>query len=187
MNILKKTYHASLHWGAGFATALIPALLFLAVSPPKETIKTVEVPVIKTIKTPIIIYKQVYLHTKANKQIQCLAENIYFEAGNQSTKGKIAVAHVVMNRVKDPRFPNTICKVIHQKTKIGCQFSWVCGNARIINNAVFMKSHYIAEQVYIGNTKDATHGAKYYHANYVRPNWPMKQVARIGAHIFYID
>ena len=67
----------------------------------------------------------------SDKQVECLAKNIYFEARNQSEYGKFAVANVTMNRVKDPRFPNTICDVVFQGPRVkkrvgGCQFSWYC-------------------------------------------------------------
>ena len=60
------------------------------------------------------------------KQIECLAKNLYFEVGNQGTAGMLAVSSVVINRVNDDRFPNTMCKVIHQKRGGVCQFSWYC-------------------------------------------------------------
>ena len=58
------------------------------------------------------------------KQIECLAKNLYFEVGNQGTAGMLAVSSVVINRVNDDRFPNTMCKVIYQKRGGVCQFSW---------------------------------------------------------------
>ena len=60
------------------------------------------------------------------KQIECLAKNLYFEVGNQGTAGMLAVSSVVINRVNDDRFPNTMCKVIYQKRGGVCQFSWYC-------------------------------------------------------------
>lgn len=122
-----------------------------------------------------------YISANDKQQIMCLAKNAYFEAGNQSTKGKIAVTNVVMNRTEDSRFPSTPCGVIRQKN----QFSWVGVRNKITETDVYKECLKVAEQVYIGNIPDVTRGAKFYHATYVRPNWGYTKVAQIGAHIFY--
>lgn len=155
--------------------------------PVVQIVKAPEVKVIeKIIEKPVIVNKPVYLSANDKRQIQCLAENAYFEAGNQSTKGKVAVTNVVMNRVKDKRFPKSACAVVYQKSRGVCQFSWVCeGNKRVRNMAMFAEAKQAAENVYLGNAQDVTNGAKFYHANYVNPNWGMKRVTQIGAHIFY--
>jgi len=73
-------------------------------------------------------YKAYYnnLTADAKTQVECLAENIYFEAGHESDEGKIAVAFVTLNRVNSGRFENNICGVVKQKTGNTCQFSWYC-------------------------------------------------------------
>ena len=120
------------------------------------------------------------------RQIQCLAQNAYFEAGNQSIKGKIAVTNVVMNRVEDKRFPKTPCGVINQRTGRSCQFSWVCqGKKHIRSTQQYLSAQRVAEQVYFGYVGDVTKGAKFYHANYVNPRWNLQRVITIGDHIFY--
>lgn len=122
------------------------------------------------------------------QQIQCLAKNVYFEAGNQSTKGKIAVTNVVMNRVADKRFPKTPCAVVTQKARGICQFSWVCSGKKAVRNmTLFKESRRIAELVYRKNTGDVTYGALFFHANYVTPSWRrvFKRTAVIGDHVFY--
>lgn len=120
------------------------------------------------------------------RQIQCLAENAYFEAGNQTKKGKIAVSNVVMNRVESGKFPETPCGVIHQKRGRTCQFSWVCeGKKKIRDWGEYVESREVAEQVYLNKVGDVTRGALFYHANYVNPKWKLRRVAIIGAHIFY--
>lgn len=133
-----------------------------------------------------MVKKPVYLSRHDKQQIQCLAENAYFEAGNQSHKGKIAVTNVVMNRVADKRFPKTPCGVVYQKSRGVCQFSWVCeGKKRIRDMTMFAASRKAAEDVYLRNVGDVTKGAKFYHANYVNPGWNLRRVTQIGAHIFY--
>lgn len=174
-----------LRWAEGFllgiALALIASLLI-----PDQQPKVVKVPVVQVVEKPVVVKKAVYLSRYDKSQIQCLAENAYFEAGNQSTKGKIAVTNVVMNRVEDKRFPKTPCNVVHQRARGVCQFSWVCeGKKRIHDAALFARARKVAEDVYLGNVGDVTSGAKFYHANYVNPGWRLQRVKVIGAHIFY--
>jgi spore germination cell wall hydrolase CwlJ-like protein len=134
----------------------------------------------------IVVKEEEPLSEYDKSQIRCLAENAYFEAGNQSIKGKIAVSNVVMNRVNDKRFPKTPCAVIYQRTKQTCQFSWVCqGKIRIRSESQFADSHKVAKDVYLGKVGDVTNGAKFFHAVYINPRWNRRWVATIGDHIFY--
>ena len=134
------------------------------------------------------------------KQLECMARNIYFEANNQSKAGMIAVARVVINRVKDRRFPDTVCKVIYQgpireswKTAVDptlddsdrifypkrnmCQFSWYCDGRKDTipskkNNIGWRKSQDVAFEVMVLNKFNAEgEGATHYHADYVKPEW----------------
>lgn len=120
-------------------------------------------------------------------QINCMAENIYFEAGNQSDIGKIAVTNVVVNRTNSGKFPNTPCKVIKQRSSRGCQFSWVCKDPRIRDQALYAKSKSVATKVYQHEVRDYTNGATFYHATYVKPYWSriFTRTVKIGDHIFY--
>ena len=122
-----------------------------------------------------------------NDQVRCIARNIYFEAGNQPTRGKIAVANVVMNRVADSRFPKTPCGVVNQRTGRTCQFSWVCSPRRIRDANLYAQTLQIARDVYTNVIGDVTNGAKYFHATRVRPSWARTSRAtlRIGGHVFY--
>jgi spore germination cell wall hydrolase CwlJ-like protein len=170
--------------GAGVFGAIVAFITFMVLPDPKPTV--VKVPVVQVIEKPVVVKKPVYMSRHDRQQIQCLAENAYFEAGNQSTKGKIAVTNVVMNRVADKRFPKTPCGVVHQKSRGVCQFSWVCqGRKRIHDAEMFAVAKKVAEDVYLRNVGDVTMGAKFYHANYVNPGWNLRRVTRIGAHIFY--
>lgn len=175
-----------LRWAEGF---LIGAMTIIAVAMlmPKQ-VQVVKVPEVKVIEKPVIVKKPVYLSKHDKQQIACMAENGYYEAGNQSTKGIIAVNNVVMNRVEDKRFPKTPCGVINQKAKGVCQFSWKCeGHKKIRDYALYQKAKKIAEDVYLGNYGDVTKGAQFYHATYVRPHWSnvFDRTTRIGAHVFY--
>jgi spore germination cell wall hydrolase CwlJ-like protein len=124
----------------------------------------------------------------AKKQVDCLADNIYYEAGYEPVAGKKAVAFVTMNRMQDPRFPKDICSVVKQKVNSTCQFSWICeGKGAIKNTKVYMEAKEVALMVYANYEKmyDLTKGSLYYHADYVNPKWKLEKTTTIGRHIFY--
>jgi len=126
---------------------------------------------------------------KVLREVECLAKNIYFEAGSEPRAGKIAVAEVTMNRVKSKQFPRSVCGVVYQKTRGTCQFSWVCEKGKVISSrAMWKESLQIAENILISKKKYGIIGnAMYFHADYVEPSWAdeKKLIAQIGAHIFY--
>jgi hypothetical protein len=127
------------------------------------------------------------------QQLDCLAINIYREAGYEPFEGKVAVAQVTMNRVKDGRFGKDVCGVIYQKNvvmdKVVCQFSWHCDSAartRPINQTAYKESYEVAKKVLLeGFQLSVLKDALYYHANYVNPRWPLEKIGSIGNHIFY--
>lgn len=118
-----------------------------------------------------------------NNQLKCMADNIFFEAGNQKKKGKIAVANVTMNRVKDSRWPDDVCSVVYQRY----QFSWthLRRNHNAPKNDSYKQSMKIAKLALSGALKDVTEGARFYHADYVNPRWKLKRIKKIQTHIFY--
>jgi spore germination cell wall hydrolase CwlJ-like protein len=127
-----------------------------------------------------------------DKQQKCLAEAVYFEARGEPDAGQAAVAQVVLNRVRNPAYPDTICGVVYQnqRSRGRCQFSFACDGRpeRIRSQQAFRTAERIALEVtegrlWLAEVGDSTH----YHANYVRPRWGkrMNKVDRIGAHIFY--
>jgi spore germination cell wall hydrolase CwlJ-like protein len=121
------------------------------------------------------------------QQLDCLAINIYREAGHEPAQGKQAVAFVTLNRTQDDRYPSDICSVVKQKTKRTCQFSWFCNKVSIKNKEVYEEAKEVAIYVYANyeNLKDITKGALYYHADYVNPRWKLEKTTVIGRHIFY--
>lgn len=129
------------------------------------------------------------------RQLDCLAQNIYYEAGSESFEGKAAVAQVTLNRVASGKFPNDICKVVYQKNvvidKVVCQFSWYCeqpARKNYVNVARFEESEAVAKKVLLeGFRLDGLKDALYYHADYVTPGWKLDKVGKIGRHIFYKD
>lgn len=125
----------------------------------------------------------------AKKQVDCLADNIYHEAGYEPHQGKLAVALVTMNRVSDPRYPKDICSVVKQKTNYVCQFTWFCENKQTNRQkAAYEDSREVALHVYANyeRIKDFTKGALFYHADYVNPRWQgLVKTTTVGRHIFY--
>lgn len=145
------------------------------------------------------------------EDIYCLAANIYHEARNDMIIGQFAVADVVLNRVADKRFPNTICEVVKEgpvvetwatrKTKDPndavfvpvknkCQFSWYCdGLDDNIDEKVAWRQAQAVAHMIIGNRsmRGITEGSTHYHATYVNPRWAKTKypIGRIGKHKFY--
>ena len=122
------------------------------------------------------------------KQIQCLATNIYWEARGESIEGQVAVAQVTLNRSQHSDFPDSICKVVYQKTKSTCQFSWVCEDnykttpMQLVNYRV---AESVARDVVAGRRIEKLKEALYFHAVYVNPGWKRKKLATFGRHKFY--
>ena len=132
--------------------------------------------------------------------LMCMAFNIYHEAGNQSMIGQMAVGQVVLNRVADDRFPDTVCEVVKQAVtykntnkpvRWKCQFTWFC-DGKVDEPDFESKTWSLAlENASILLTKtitlDITEGATHYHATYVRPAWAKTKTrtTRIDKHIFY--
>ena len=132
--------------------------------------------------------------------LMCMAVNLYHEAGNQSMIGQMAVGQVVLNRVADNRFPNTVCEVVKQAVtykksdkpiRWKCQFTWYCDgkkdepdfDSRTWRLALDHASILITKNILL----DITEGATHYHATYVRPAWAKTKTrtTRIDRHIFY--
>lgn len=128
------------------------------------------------------------------RELDCLARNIYFEARFEPEAGRRAVAHVVLNRVADSRWPDTPCRVVAEGFPDAgrlCQFSWYCDDRpnRPRHGADWRDARHLARQVYRGQSSDPTGGALWYHADYVDPDWrhALRRGPQIGRHIFYYD
>jgi spore germination cell wall hydrolase CwlJ-like protein len=125
--------------------------------------------------------------------IECLALNVYREAGNEPFEGKVAVAQVTLNRVDDGRFGKDVCSVVYQKNvvmeKVVCQFSWYCDSvhrSRPINKESYADSLAVSKKVLLeGFRLDSLEDALFYHADYVNPRWPHERITKVGTHIFY--
>ena len=143
-------------------------------------------------------FEYTHLTPAARKQVDCLAENIYFEAVSEPLAGKIAVAMVTLNRVHSGAFPSSICEVVKQKTRRDsltiCQFSWYCDSAvlaqrpRVKQSPEYREIRSLSTRIYLDQERipDPTKGAMFYHAVYIPdPGWGLPVTVRIGQHIFY--
>ncbi|WP_182085873.1 cell wall hydrolase [Aureimonas sp. ME7] len=126
------------------------------------------------------------------KEQTCLANGIYFEARGETEQGQAAVAQVILNRVRNPAYPKTICGVVYQNKewRNRCQFSFACDGIKdvIWNKRAYGTARRIAGEVTRGETWIPEVGsATHYHATYVKPRWAatMQRVDKIGYHIFY--
>jgi len=130
----------------------------------------------------------------ARAELNCLALNVYYESRGEPIEGQYAVAEVTMNRVADPRYPNTICEVVHQmkwdylrKRYVGA-FSWTeLDDNMTPSGAAWEQAVNVAELTYSGGRANVLDGAVHYHAGHIRPSWSRgkKPVAKIGQHLFY--
>jgi N-acetylmuramoyl-L-alanine amidase len=128
-----------------------------------------------------------------SESMQCMALNIYYEARNSNLADKAGVADVVMNRVYDTRYPNTICGVVqdgYKKNRRDCQFSWYCdGKADDPQDTdIWMEAQGIAYMmIEHGEFRGITEGATHYHATYVDPYWAssLQMVGTLGKHVYY--
>ncbi len=127
-------------------------------------------------------------------EMECLARAVYFEARSESELGQLAVAKVILNRVKSPDYPNTICGVVYQGSgrRNSCQFSFACDGLPddVRSASAWAKSKRVAEKAIAGDISVSAIGtATNYHADYVRPKWAksMKRLIKIGRHVFYQD
>ncbi|MHA6723776.1 cell wall hydrolase [Sphingomonas sp. RS2018] len=124
--------------------------------------------------------------------LDCMTKAVYYEAASESDRGERAVAQVVLNRMRSPIFPHTVCGVVFQGSErvTGCQFSFTCDGSlrRRPSEAGWLRARRIAAAALAGWVEPSVGLATHYHANYVVPYWAdsLDKAATIGAHIFYV-
>ena len=131
--------------------------------------------------------------SEADRQraVRCLTQGVYYEAALESTEGQEAVAQVILNRVRDPNYPSTICGVVFEgaERNTGCQFSFTCDGA--LSQApvgwAWERARTVALRSLAGHVANKVGTATHYHADYVHPWWSptLAKITQIGAHIFY--
>ena len=149
----------------------------------------------------LLLFPSTVKASDENGDTFCLAHNIYFEAGNQPLAGKIAVAHVVLNRLEHKSYPNNVCGVVYQAKlreswagnmipiRNQCQFSWYCDGKsdEPLDTKTWLEVLRIARDIQDGAWADITEGATHYHATRVNPYWAdsLNETVVINEHIFY--
>lgn len=147
-----------------------------------------------TVVAPVVIdYTDVWLAAQTapagGAEWNCLKTALYFEARGESLKGQFAVAEVILNRRDSGRYPATVCGVVTQGGKGGCQFSYNCDGARDVmrEQGAANRAGLIAAVMLNGAPRGLTAGATYFHTRGVSPSWSRRfeRTAAIGAHLFY--
>lgn len=148
---------------------------------------------VETARIEVEQHEAVRAQRRAN-ELQCLAENIYFEARGEPLDGQYAVAEVTLNRTMAPNFPHTICAVVHEahwdttRHRMVADFSWTqFGDLSLSDGVAWKQAMSVATAAYDDLHAPVAPGALFYHAKAVRPAWARarKPVATIGNHIFY--
>lgn len=121
---------------------------------------------------------------------QCLAEAIYFEAGSRGDMARFAVGHTILNRKNSPKFPDTICEVIHEGEADGdCQFSYRCDGLPETYQypGQLRRAELAARKLLAGEIKDPTNGALFFHSDQIEPGWfaTRTRTGSFGGNIFY--
>lgn len=123
--------------------------------------------------------------------LKCLAQAVYYEAAREPIEGRRAVAQVVLNRVRSPLYPNSVCGVVYEGSEraTGCQFSFTCDGSllRTPMPALWREAEEVARQALAGSVESSVGTATNYHADYVLPKWAftLAKIEQIGRHIFY--
>ncbi|WP_343037653.1 cell wall hydrolase [Caulobacter soli] len=126
-----------------------------------------------------------------DQALHCMTQAVYFEAGFEPIEGQQAVAQTVINRVRHPGYPKSICGVVYEGAArgTGCQFSFTCDGSleRAISPTIWTNAEIVAKRALSGYVMRDVGAATHYHANYVYPYWAptLVKLRTLGAHIFY--
>lgn len=127
----------------------------------------------------------------AGRERECLSQAIYYEARSEGYAGQVAVAEVILNRVRHRAYPDTICGVVYQGSErsTGCQFTFTCDGSLAIlpRGRAWARSELVAEHVLMGFAPTMTQSATHYHTTAVNPRWApsLVRTRQIGTHVFY--
>jgi spore germination cell wall hydrolase CwlJ-like protein len=191
---LATTAVTGLSWTDGARAAAPPApppMIVRPIAPDQALQVNAEIPVAagpNPTATPFVFKGNAAAQTQA---LDCLASAVYYEAGNQDENGERAVAQVVLNRVRHPAFPASICGVVYQGSTrpTGCQFTFTCDGSlnRQPDTDGWRRATRIADAALAGSVYAPVGWATHYHADYVVPYWAstMAKNAAVGAHLFY--
>ena len=139
----------------------------------------------------VITRKDILQAKYETRQYRCLSEAVYYEARSEPVSGQMAVAEVVLNRIKSKHYPNTICGVVYEGAErtTGCQFSFTCDGSTMKEpyGSSWKNSQNITRLILSGGIPPVTSGATHYHTVAVQPHWSetLKLIKTIGTHKFY--
>ena len=128
----------------------------------------------------LLVVTNVHAIKYSENEMECLSLNTYFESKGESDAGMLAVIHTTLNRVKDARFPNTICGVVYQK----CQYVWVKHSPKVKEKDQYERAKRLAQEAVEGKHRDTSRGALYFNSLHRKPSGTVCTV-RIGGHSFY--
>lgn len=168
-----------------------PPLVFSPLTPAQAGALNDSIPVSTSPIEPARPLKLLAADPDAPAAVQCLTQAIYYEAGFEPRDGQEAVAQVVLNRVRHPLFPKSVCGVVYQGSSLstGCQFTFTCDGSldRTPDPSAWARAKGVAEKALSGFVMPRVGTATHYHAQYVVPFWinSLVKLTRIGGHIFY--
>ncbi|MFT3997979.1 MAG: cell wall hydrolase [Asticcacaulis sp.] len=131
------------------------------------------------------------LRNRSTSDIDCLTQAVYYEARGETDAGQRAVAQVILNRVRHPAYPKTICNVVYQGAMrgVGCQFSFTCNGvmSNRVENWAWKRARSVAEDALDGYVMKAVGSSTHFHVLNISPDWSgrMLRTATIGNHAFY--
>lgn len=182
--------------GAALNASVVASMVMIGFSAKAETL-------VMLADDNVSIKESLTFNQEQFPEVNCMALNIYYETRGSSLADSYAVADVVLNRVEDTRYPNSICEVVYQGEKRSdgsmkrnrCQFSWYCDGKSDFprDREAWKRAQSIAwDIVQWNNYRGITEGSTHYHASYVNPRWnksrkgwSITRVGRIGVHIYY--
>jgi spore germination cell wall hydrolase CwlJ-like protein len=165
-----------------------PALILLTFATQAQAQEIQTFPIVPPAQAPELTPDPVADRARA---VQCMAAAIAYEAAREPIEGQQAVAEVILNRVRDPAFPKSICGVVYAGStrRTGCQFSFTCDGSLVhrMSFTTMETARTVAEAALDGRNPIRVFGATSYHADYVAPYWApsLVRIGQIGAHIFY--
>ena len=173
------------------AIVLPPPNLLRPISPEEAVKENAERPFVNRPDSPA---SRFVLHTDApdkERALTCLAQAVYYEAAGEGADGERAVAQVVLNRMRHPGYPASVCGVVYQGSDrgTGCQFTFACDGSLLRTPAASLweRARKIAQEALAGKVFAPVGHATHYHADYVLPYWAdsLDKTVQIGRHIFY--
>jgi hypothetical protein len=141
--------------------------------------------------TPAAAFKLKADTATSDRALECLTQAVYYEAASEGVDGQRAVAQIVLNRMRHPAYPASVCGVVYQGSErtTGCQFTFTCDGslARAPAQSLWKQARRIATEALAGNVFAPVGHATHYHADYVLPYWAdsLDKSIQIGRHIFY--